>query len=251
MHIEKNIFDNIFYIIMDIKGKTKDNLKVQADMKNICRHPQLELVEVSPEKFLKLKASYILTREQLKDICEWCKSLKFLDGYASNLVRCVNVQDYRFYGLKKHDCHIFMQRLLPLAWHDLLSNFIQSFLTELSLFFRDIYAIELFTDHIFSLEASSVETIYKLEKIFSPSFFNSMEHLVIHLAYEARMVGSVQYRWMYPFKRHMHSLKKKVKNKVQIESSIIKVYIIEKNLNFNQYYFNPSVQTKQIGRAHV
>ena len=27
MHVEKNVFDNIFNIVMDIKGKTKDNVK--------------------------------------------------------------------------------------------------------------------------------------------------------------------------------------------------------------------------------
>ena len=147
----------------------------------------LELVEVSPEKFLKLKASYILTREQLKDVCEWYKNLNFSDGYVSNLTHCVNVKDCWFYGLKRHDYHVFMQRLLPLAWHDLLSNSIWSSLIELSIFFRDIYATELSTDHIFRLEASSVEMICKLEKIFPPSFFDSMEHLLIHLVYEARV----------------------------------------------------------------
>ena len=70
MHIEKNIFDNIFYTIMDVKSKTKDNFKARADMKNICKHPLLELVEVSLEKFLKQKASYTLIRKQLKGVCE-------------------------------------------------------------------------------------------------------------------------------------------------------------------------------------
>ena len=63
MHIKKNIFDNIFYTIMDVKGETKDNLKAWADMKNICKHPLLELVEVSSKKILKPKASYTLMRE--------------------------------------------------------------------------------------------------------------------------------------------------------------------------------------------
>ena len=70
IYTEKNIFDNIFYTIMDVKGKMKDNLKARIDMKNIYKHPLLELVEVSSEKFLKSKASYTLTREQLKDVCE-------------------------------------------------------------------------------------------------------------------------------------------------------------------------------------
>ena len=63
---------------MHVKGKTKDNSKARADMKNVCKHPLLELVEVSSEKFLKLKASYTLTKEQLKEVCEWCKILNFI-----------------------------------------------------------------------------------------------------------------------------------------------------------------------------
>ena len=117
-------------------------------------------------------------------------------------------------------------------------------MTKLSIFFRDICATELSIDHISSLEASSVEMICKLEKIFSPSFFDSMEHLLIHLAYEARVGGSVQYRWMYPFKRYMHSLKKKVKNKVRVKGSIVEAYIIEEISNFSHHYFNPNVHIK-------
>jgi hypothetical protein len=35
--------------------------------------------------------------------------------------------------------------------------------------------------------------------IFPPSFFDSIEHLPIHLPFEAKVGGAVQYRWMYPF----------------------------------------------------
>jgi hypothetical protein len=46
-----------------------------------------------------------------------------------------------------------------------------------------------------------IEIICKLEMIFPPSFFDSMEHLPIYLPYEAKVGGPVQHRWMYPFKR--------------------------------------------------
>jgi hypothetical protein len=29
MHIENNMFENIFDIVMDVKGKTKDNMKAK------------------------------------------------------------------------------------------------------------------------------------------------------------------------------------------------------------------------------
>ncbi|CAM8935602.1 unnamed protein product [Rhodiola kirilowii] len=37
-----------------------------------------------------------------------------------------------------------------------------------------------------------------LETIFPPSFFDSMEHLPIHVADETLLGGLLQYKWMYP-----------------------------------------------------
>jgi len=38
-----------------------------------------------------------------------------LDGYSSNISRCVHDENYRIFGLKSHDSHILMQHLLPIA----------------------------------------------------------------------------------------------------------------------------------------
>jgi hypothetical protein len=45
------------------------------------------------------------------------------------------------------------------------------------------------------------ETIYKLEMIFPPSFFNSMDYLPIYLTYVAKVKGHVQYKYMFLFER--------------------------------------------------
>ena len=73
---------------------------------------------------------------------------------------------------------------------------------------------------------------------------------MIHLTYEARVGGPVQYRWMYLFERYIHSLKKKVKNKIRVEGSIVEAYIIEEILSFSRHYFNSNVQIKltQVGQ---
>lgn len=71
-----------------------------------------------------------------------------------------------------------------------------------------------------------------------------MEHLPIHLAYEAKVGGPVQYRWMYPFERLMHDLKKKVKNPTVVEGSIVQAYLLEEISNFCSHYFEPTVQTR-------
>jgi len=103
--------------------------------------------------------------------------------------------------MKSHDCHVFMQTLILLAFRDLLPKGIWDTLTEISHFFRDICSSKLNVEHIERLQTNIVETLYKLEMIFPPSFFDSMEHLPINLPFEAKAGGLVQYRWMYPFER--------------------------------------------------
>ena len=77
---------------------------------------------------------------------------------------------------------------------------------------------------------------------------NYMKHLMIHLAYKARVGASVQYRWIYPFERYMHNLKKKIKKNIRVEGFIVEAYIIEEISNFS-LHLNPSMQTKltQVG----
>ena len=102
--------------------------------------------------------------------------------------------------MKSHDCHVLFQRLLPWAFKALPKH-IWSILTEFSRFFREICAYELNVERLWHLEASMPITLCKLEMVFPPSMFDSMEHLPVHLAYEARVGGPQQYRWMYPFER--------------------------------------------------
>jgi hypothetical protein len=41
MHIEKNVMDNILGTILDIKGKTKDNLQARQDLQEMSLRPKL------------------------------------------------------------------------------------------------------------------------------------------------------------------------------------------------------------------
>jgi hypothetical protein len=68
----------------------------------------------------KPKASFTLDKNAQLLVYQWLKSLRFLDGHASNISRLVNLKDYRLYGMKSHACHVFMQTLIPLAYCDLL-----------------------------------------------------------------------------------------------------------------------------------
>ncbi|KAL0292430.1 UNVERIFIED_CONTAM: hypothetical protein Scaly_2590300 [Sesamum calycinum] len=106
MHTEKNVFDNIFNIVMDVKWKKKDNLNAHKDLKNICNRLKLEVDKHRPNAMP--KAAYILTKEQKKKICEWLRGLRFPDGYAFSITRWVDIANLRLHDMKSHDCYVFM-----------------------------------------------------------------------------------------------------------------------------------------------
>jgi hypothetical protein len=44
MHIKKNLFENIFNMVMDVKGKTKDNIKARINIVLFCNRKNIKLV---------------------------------------------------------------------------------------------------------------------------------------------------------------------------------------------------------------
>ena len=203
MHIEKNVFDNIFNTVMSVTGKTKDNANARADLSIYTCRPELHLDRRSNRY---AKACYTLDRANKECLLNWLRELKFPDGYVSNLGRCVDMRRHKIFGMKSHDCHVFMQRLLPIAFRNLLPIHVWESLTEVSLFFRDLCCPVLNIADMQRLEIEIPLIICKLERIFPPSFFDVMEHLPVHLPYEARIAGPVQYRWMYPFERYVYGV---------------------------------------------
>ena len=70
-------------------------------------------------------------------------------------------------------------------------------LSELSFFFREICAKELDKDMVKKLDKQAPELLCKLEMLLPPGFFNPMQHMILHLAYEALKGGPVATRWQY------------------------------------------------------
>ncbi|KAI5423193.1 hypothetical protein KIW84_046256 [Lathyrus oleraceus] len=134
-----------------INRKTKDNEKARKDMEILCNRKELELKVKPNGKLLKPKANYSLTSEEAKAICRWLNELRMPDGYASNLARCADSSTGKLHGMKSHDCHVFMERLLPIAFSSLPKHVLNP-LTEISQFFRDICASKLRVDDIVKLD---------------------------------------------------------------------------------------------------
>ena len=147
----------------------------------------------------------------------------------------MNLKTGKLNGLKAHDYH--MERLVPVMFRGYLPDGVWSVLAELSYFYRQLCAKEIRKDVMEKLEKDVPVLICKMEKIFPPGFFNPMQHLLVHLAYEAKVGGPVQFRWMFQIERALKYLRAMIGNKARVEGCIAEAFILKEISYFNSVYF--------------
>jgi hypothetical protein len=201
MHVEKNISESTFGTMLGIDGKNKDTDKARMDLKKMNIRQELHLKERPDGSYVKPKAIFSLTPKERDGFYDFLKSVKYPDGYAANISRFVNTRNGRLSGLKSHDCHVLLQRVLPIGMRGFVDKDISIILFELGSFFQDLCSRTLRRSDLEKLEERIVIILCKLEKFFPPAFFDVMVHLVVHLPREEILGEPVQYRWMYPIER--------------------------------------------------
>nr|XP_028957468.1 uncharacterized protein LOC114824488 [Malus domestica] len=180
----------------NIEGKTKDTIEARLDLERMGIRSSMWMQSVGGT-MKKGHPFFTVKPNGKKEFFNFISSVKFPDGYASNISRCVNVKGCKFSNIKSHDCHVILQRLLP----------------------EDI-----------------VNVLCKFEQIFPPAFFTSMIHVMIHLPDEALLAGPVNCRWMYPIERYIGELKKCVRNKAKPEGSLVEAWVAYESLTFCAMY---------------
>ena len=198
MHIEKNVCDNIVGTLLGIEGKSKDTDEARMDLHDLKIREELWLIKRESRAPLKPRALHTFSKEEKKGFLDFLRSIKLPDGYASNIKRCVT-DDGRLYGLKTHDCHVLIQKLLPVGILPYLNDNIRETLIEFCNFFKKICSRTLLKSEIKELKEGIVIVLCKLEKIFPPAFLTIMVHLCIHLPEQALLGGPVSTRWMFGY----------------------------------------------------
>jgi hypothetical protein len=85
IHIEKNVMDNIVGTILDIKGKTKDNLVARLDLQEIGLRPKLHPFIAANGKTYMPAACHTMSREDKEIFLKVLRNVRVPDGYASNI----------------------------------------------------------------------------------------------------------------------------------------------------------------------
>jgi hypothetical protein len=152
--------ERIISTCLNITNKRKDNPKDRKGLALICSRPTLVLGE--SEK--KPCAPFSLKPKRKKQLMKWLKNLQFLDGYVVGFRMSVNLKTSKFSGLKSHEYHIIIERLLPVMFWGFVKNDVWKALVELSYFCRHLCAKEIKKEMMEKVEQQIPVLVCKLEK---------------------------------------------------------------------------------------
>ncbi|GJY83591.1 hypothetical protein Tco_0496967 [Tanacetum coccineum] len=113
MHIEKNVTESFMGTLL-MNDKSKDTPKARKDLEKLGIRKELWLADNGKGKLLKPHPQYSFTNEDRHRFCQFIKGVKLPDGFGSNFRPKVTDND-NITGMKSHDYHIMMQRLLPVG----------------------------------------------------------------------------------------------------------------------------------------
>jgi hypothetical protein len=233
MHQKCNIGESILSTCMSFADKIKDNHNARKDLALLCNRPSLEL----KSRGGKPRATFCLKARDRKEVLILLKNLEFPDGYTAGFRRAVNLDTEKLSGVKSHDYHIFMKRLLPVMFYGYLDDDVWRALVKLSHFYRQLCAKEIKKDMMEKLKEEIPMLLCKLEKLFPPGWFNPMQHLLVHLPYEAKIGGLQQYMWIYHIEKALKKLRVMVHNKAKVKGCITEEFKLKEIAYFSSVYF--------------
>jgi hypothetical protein len=238
IHVEKGVFESTIGLLLDIPGKMKDGLSAHKDLQTLGireeLHPQVRLngnVYLPP-------ASYTLTIEKKRAICKCLHSIKIPIGFSSNIKNLVSMSELRMSGYNTHDCYAMLSLFLSIAIRAINHPYVKMVITRMCHLFNAISKKVISPIELDELHKEMRVTMCQLEMCFPPSFFDTMEHYMIHLADKIFVLGSTYMHHMYPYEHHMAIMKGYVCNFAQLEGCMIEGYTTEEIIECYADYIN-------------
>jgi hypothetical protein len=130
-------------------------------------------------------------------------------------------------GYNTHDCHTMLSLFLVIAIRAVNHSYLKMVITCMCHFFNDISKKVIDVSELDELHKEIRVTMCQLEMCFPPSFFDTMEHYMIHLVDQIFVLGPSYMHYMYPYECHMVIMKGYVRNHAHPEDSMIEGYKTE------------------------
>src|SRR4051812_28139291 len=133
----EGVCDSIIGTHLNIEGKTKDTLKSRIYWTHLGIRKDLQVQDESKPRDM-APAVYVLDKIKRKEFCEVLSRVRFPHGFASNPERRASADENKVQGLKIHDWHILLQRVLPVILRGLGRPDLYRAAAELGQFFREL-----------------------------------------------------------------------------------------------------------------
>ncbi len=233
MHVEKNVCDSLLGLLLNMPGKTKDGLNARLDLQEM--NIRSELQPVTDEKTGRVylpPACHTLSNDEKIAMLSCLAYIKVPSGYCVRISTYVKLEDLKLVGMKSHDYHMLITKILPVAIRGILPPQVRHTIQRLCAFFNVIGQKIIDPEDLDGLQADIVSTLCHLEMYFPLALFNIMVHLTVHPVKQTKIYGPAFMRKMWPFERYMGILKSYVRNRAKPEGSIIEGYTTEEAIEF-------------------
>jgi len=200
-------------VLLDIKTKTKDGLKSRMDLVNQNIRTELHPTPAAQiRKVDLLGATYNLTIDEKRVVCQWLRAVKVPTGFSLNIKSLVSMKDHTLTSFNAHYCHIMLMVFLPIVIRAIGLEYVKMVITWLSYYFNWITQKVIDEAELPGMKQFIAEMICQLEMCFPPSYFDIMPHLMMHMVDQIQDLGPVYLHQMWTYERFMSTLNRYVHN---------------------------------------
>jgi hypothetical protein len=171
---------------------------------------------------------YTLRNEEKRAICRCLRGIRDSTGFSTNIKNLVSMSELKVSGYSTHDCHTMLLLFLAIAIRAVNHPYLKMVITRMCHFFNAISKKVIDVVELDEIRKEMLVTMCQLEMCFPPSFFDTMEHYMIHIADQVFVLVPTYMHHMYPYERHMVVMKGYVHNRVHPEGFMVEGYTTEK-----------------------
>jgi hypothetical protein len=131
------------------------------------------------------------------------------------------MSELRMSGYNTHDCHTMLSLFLSIAIRAINHPYVKMVITCMCHFFNAISKNVIDPIELDELHKEMRVTMCHLEMCFPPSFFDTMEHYMIHLADQIFVLGPMYMHHMHLYGHHMIIMKGYVRNRAHPKGCMI------------------------------
>jgi hypothetical protein len=142
-------------------------------------------------------ASYTLTNEEKRAICKCTREIRVPIRFSINIKNLVSMSELKVSGYNTHGCLTMLSLFLAIAIRAVNHPYLKMVFTSMCHFFNVISKKVIGVVELDEIRKEMRVTKCQLEMCFPPSFFDMMEHYIIHLVYQIFVLGSTYMHHMY------------------------------------------------------